>query len=171
MACVMRRSPAPSAGSGCGSRIGAAGDVGSRRRLRVSSGMARRVQQVACRRRTLVQVAVNRSGDYKLPPAPRHPCSASVRGCRCDRLTLEVVMDSDRSSADAGPALSLSINGRTANVPASAQTVADLVVALGLTGKRIAIERNGEVVPRSLHAATALARGDRIEIVGAVGGG
>jgi len=80
-------------------------------------------------------------------------------------------MDSDRSSADAGPALSLSINGRTANVPASAQTVADLVVALGLTGKRIAIERNGEVVPRSLHAATALARGDRIEIVGAVGGG
>lgn len=67
--------------------------------------------------------------------------------------------------------MSLTINGRTAQVPVEARTLADLVVALGLAGKRIAIERNGEVVPRSLHAATTLARGDRIEIVGAVGGG
>lgn len=80
-------------------------------------------------------------------------------------------MTSDRSSTDLGSGLSLSINGRTAEVPAGARTLADLVVALGLAGKRIAIERNGEVVPRSLHAATPLAREDRIEIVGAVGGG
>ena len=42
---------------------------------------------------------------------------------------------------------------------------------LGLTGKRIAVERNGEIVPRSHYAETQLARGDRLEIVGAVGGG
>jgi sulfur carrier protein len=42
---------------------------------------------------------------------------------------------------------------------------------MGLEGKRIAVERNGEVVPRSLYPQTRLASGDRIEIVGAVGGG
>ncbi|MEI2740165.1 MAG: sulfur carrier protein ThiS [Chitinophagaceae bacterium] len=38
-------------------------------------------------------------------------------------------------------------------------------------GKRIAVERNGEIVPRGRHAETVLADGDRIEIVVAVGGG
>jgi sulfur carrier protein len=42
---------------------------------------------------------------------------------------------------------------------------------LDLTGKRIAIEKNGEIVPRSQHADTPLASGDRLEIVVAVGGG
>jgi sulfur carrier protein len=41
----------------------------------------------------------------------------------------------------------------------------------GLTGRRVAIEVNGEIVPRSLHAAHALIDGDRIEIVHALGGG
>ena len=50
-------------------------------------------------------------------------------------------------------------------------TVAALVEALGYTGKRIAVERNGEIVPRSRHGDVALAEGDRIEIVVAVGGG
>ena len=50
-------------------------------------------------------------------------------------------------------------------------TVTDLVASLGFTGKRIAVERNAEIVPRSNHASTALAPGDRIEIVVAVGGG
>jgi sulfur carrier protein len=50
-------------------------------------------------------------------------------------------------------------------------TVADLLVALGHTGKRVAVERNGEIVPRSRHASVELAPGDRIEIVVAVGGG
>lgn len=51
------------------------------------------------------------------------------------------------------------------------QTVADLVAALALAGKRIAVERNGEIVPRAQHAHTALVAGDRLEIVVAVGGG
>jgi sulfur carrier protein len=50
-------------------------------------------------------------------------------------------------------------------------TVADLVRELALEGKRIAVERNGEIVPKSSHALTVLAVGDRIEVVAAVGGG
>lgn len=50
-------------------------------------------------------------------------------------------------------------------------TVADLVRALALQEKRIAVERNGEIVPRSQLELTQLAAGDRIEIVAAVGGG
>ncbi len=46
-----------------------------------------------------------------------------------------------------------------------------LVATLGLEGKRIAVERNGEIVPRSRYGATALAPGDTVEVVGAVGGG
>jgi sulfur carrier protein len=49
--------------------------------------------------------------------------------------------------------------------------VADVVAALALTGKKIAVERNGEIVPKSAHAATLVADGDRLEIVVAVGGG
>ena len=50
-------------------------------------------------------------------------------------------------------------------------SVADLVRDLALEGKRIAVELNGEIVPRSRYAETRLAAGDRLEIVGAVGGG
>jgi sulfur carrier protein len=46
-----------------------------------------------------------------------------------------------------------------------------LIDRLGLAGKRIAVERNGEIVPRSQFAAHAIADGDRLEIVVAVGGG
>jgi len=42
---------------------------------------------------------------------------------------------------------------------------------MGLTGKRIALERNGEIVPRSQFASQALEDGDTLEIVAAVGGG
>jgi sulfur carrier protein len=49
--------------------------------------------------------------------------------------------------------------------------VADLLAELGTAGKRVAVERNGEIVPRSQHAGTRLAAGDRIEVVIAVGGG
>ncbi|WP_110647879.1 sulfur carrier protein ThiS [Salinicola peritrichatus] len=51
------------------------------------------------------------------------------------------------------------------------QTLSQLVEALGLTGRRIAIEVNEEIVPRSLHAQMRLADGDRVEIVHAIGGG
>ena len=49
--------------------------------------------------------------------------------------------------------------------------IAVLLERLQLTGRRVAVERNGEIVPRSRFAQTALANGDRLEIVVAVGGG
>ena len=50
-------------------------------------------------------------------------------------------------------------------------TVADLLRGLELEGKPVAVERNGETVPKTSHASTRLAEGDRIEIVTFVGGG
>ena len=50
-------------------------------------------------------------------------------------------------------------------------SVAALLEARGLAGKRVAVERNGEIVPKSQHAAVVVENGDRIEIVVAVGGG
>jgi sulfur carrier protein len=49
--------------------------------------------------------------------------------------------------------------------------VSSLLGKLELAGKKIAVERNGEIVPRSAHARTLVADGDRLEIVVAVGGG
>jgi sulfur carrier protein len=49
--------------------------------------------------------------------------------------------------------------------------IAALLEQLKLAGRRVAVERNGEIVPRSRFAQTALASGDRLEIVVAVGGG
>jgi sulfur carrier protein len=49
--------------------------------------------------------------------------------------------------------------------------VSELVEQLRLAGRKIAVERNGEIVPRSAHGATRLDDGDRLEIVVAVGGG
>lgn len=49
--------------------------------------------------------------------------------------------------------------------------VAGLVLALGLEPRKVAVERNLEIVPKSRYGATALADGDRIEIVHFVGGG
>lgn len=62
------------------------------------------------------------------------------------------------------------VNGTAHRLPAHA-SVAVLVAQLGLTGKRIAVERNGEIVPRGTHAQVVLVQGDRLEIVVAVGGG
>lgn len=64
----------------------------------------------------------------------------------------------------------LTINGESRQFPAPL-TVSGLIEALGYAGKRIAIERNGEIVPKSQHATTALVAGDQLEIVVAVGGG
>jgi sulfur carrier protein len=66
--------------------------------------------------------------------------------------------------------IELIINGAPRTFPASL-TLRQLIEALDLQGKRIAIEKNGEIVPRSQHADTPLASGDRLEIVVAVGGG
>ena len=50
-------------------------------------------------------------------------------------------------------------------------TVAELLRGLELEGKPVAVERNGETVPKANHASTRLSDGDRIEIVTFVGGG
>jgi sulfur carrier protein len=50
-------------------------------------------------------------------------------------------------------------------------SVAELLERDGLAGKRVAVERNGQIVPRADHASTLLGSGDRLEIVVAVGGG
>ena len=50
-------------------------------------------------------------------------------------------------------------------------TVSALLEARGLVGKRLAVERNGEIVPMARHAEVNLADGDTLEIVVAVGGG
>jgi len=49
--------------------------------------------------------------------------------------------------------------------------VADLLRRLELAGRKIAVEQNGEIVPKSAHASTVIKDGDRLEIVIAVGGG
>ena len=66
--------------------------------------------------------------------------------------------------------LKLSINGDVKHFPPPL-TVQKLVAELGFAGKRVAIERNGEIVPRSRYAETQLADGDALEVVVAVGGG
>ncbi|HUS33111.1 MAG TPA: sulfur carrier protein ThiS [Kofleriaceae bacterium] len=50
-------------------------------------------------------------------------------------------------------------------------TVAALITELGLADRRVAVERNREVVPRAQHSSTVLAAGDRLELVTFVGGG
>lgn len=67
--------------------------------------------------------------------------------------------------------IQLTINGNPRNFEDAQLTVDQLVTRLGLQGKRLAIECNGEIVPRSLFQQTALNSGDKLEIVGAVGGG
>jgi sulfur carrier protein len=62
------------------------------------------------------------------------------------------------------------LNGEPADLPAGT-SIAALIGLRGLTGKRIAVERNREIVPRGLHPDTILEEGDVIEIVHAIGGG
>ena len=63
------------------------------------------------------------------------------------------------------------VNGRRRELDAHAVSLLALVRQLGLEGKRIAVERNGEIVPRGRYGATPLQAGDRLEVVHAVGGG
>ncbi len=63
----------------------------------------------------------------------------------------------------------IQVNGDTREV--AAQTVLALVEELGFDVRKVAVERNLAIVPRSLHAGTALEDGDRIELVQFVGGG
>ena len=62
------------------------------------------------------------------------------------------------------------VNGAVTEV-AAALTARELVQQLQLAGKRVALEVNGEIVPRSSHAEYRLKPGDKVEIVHAIGGG
>lgn len=64
----------------------------------------------------------------------------------------------------------LLLNGEERDVPGVA-TIADLVAELGLDARKVAVERNLEIAPRSTYGDTALTDGDRIEIVTFIGGG
>jgi sulfur carrier protein len=62
------------------------------------------------------------------------------------------------------------VNGEPRTVPPGT-TVSALIDELGLADRRVAVERNREVVPRAQHSSTVLAAGDRLELVTFVGGG
>jgi sulfur carrier protein len=66
--------------------------------------------------------------------------------------------------------ISVSINGVARDFP-QAISLAELIQEMRLGGKRIALERNGDIVPRSQFEQQMLADGDKLEIVVAVGGG
>jgi sulfur carrier protein len=66
--------------------------------------------------------------------------------------------------------LTIQLNGQHRSFP-NQITIAELLTTEGMQAKRIAVERNGEIVPRSTHEQTYLASGDRVEIVQAMGGG
>lgn len=66
--------------------------------------------------------------------------------------------------------MTLTINGEKRTF-GSLSSIAALVAELGLDARKVAVERNLEIVPRSAYGATALTDGDRIEIVHFIGGG
>jgi sulfur carrier protein len=66
--------------------------------------------------------------------------------------------------------IQVSVNGSTESFEGPV-AVSALLERLALAGRKVAVERNGEIVPRGAHGATLLADGDRLEIVVAVGGG
>lgn len=62
------------------------------------------------------------------------------------------------------------VNGESMELPDGA-TIAALIERLTLTGKRLAVEVNEDIVPRSQHPEFSLNEGDRVEVVHAIGGG
>lgn len=65
--------------------------------------------------------------------------------------------------------MTIFINGESQH--SNADNLAQLVIELGLEGKRIAIEMNGQLITKSQHASTLLSDDAKIEIIHAVGGG
>ncbi|MBV4453221.1 MULTISPECIES: sulfur carrier protein ThiS [Pseudomonas] len=64
----------------------------------------------------------------------------------------------------------IQLNGEPLELP-DGETVAALLARLELTGRRVAVELNLDIVPRSQHEGTALSDGDQVEVVHAIGGG
>ena len=68
------------------------------------------------------------------------------------------------------PIMQIRINGQPHPIEDNL-SLADLIQILGLQDKRLAIELNQSIIPRSLHQQTILSNGDQVEIIHAVGGG
>ena len=66
--------------------------------------------------------------------------------------------------------MNITLNGQSKTLKNS-DTVGTLIIELGYENKRIAVELNGDIVPKSQHATTPLNAGASLEIVVAVGGG
>jgi sulfur carrier protein len=66
--------------------------------------------------------------------------------------------------------MQIMLNGQAREFPGP-QSVSTLLLAAGYAQRRVAVEVNREIVPRSRHAEHALAEGDRVEIIQAIGGG
>ena len=66
--------------------------------------------------------------------------------------------------------MQIHLNGQARDF-ACPPTIADVLAAAGLAGRRVAVEVNQQIVPKARHADMVLAEGDRVEIVHALGGG
>lgn len=66
--------------------------------------------------------------------------------------------------------IEITVNGDPLTLP-EGSTISALLDRLAHAGKRVAVERNGEIVPRGVHAETTIQARDRVEIVHAIGGG
>ena len=64
----------------------------------------------------------------------------------------------------------IQLNGESFELP-DGETVAGLLTRLDLTGRRVAVELDLDIVPRSQHAKTVLKEGSKVEVVHAIGGG
>jgi len=73
-------------------------------------------------------------------------------------------------SAPAASVISLTLNGEPLELP-TGSTVLDLLASLSRDPRTVAVERNGEILPRALFGETPLAAGDRLEVVHFVQGG
>jgi len=106
---------------------------------------------------------VNRHEGYAPRPDDRPQTKFETRGLRLGHGVWDLMFLRRH-------ACTLQLNGKPAQL-IGVQTVADLLIHLGYQGKRLAVECNGQIVPRSLHAQTTLQDGDQLEVVVAVGGG
>jgi len=93
-------------------------------------------------------------------------------GCNCRKIDfiLKCVLPLNPPAHKGQKVIEVNVNGVAQRFEPDTD-IAALLERLRLAGKRVAVERNGEIVPRGRYAQTALANGDRLEIVVAVGGG
>ena len=83
---------------------------------------------------------------------------------------MTVAIHEPRDVAPIGALIAITINGEARRV-AGGITIAALVAEIGLNPKKVAVERNLEIVPRSTLADVMLCEGDALEIIHIVGGG